>query len=129
MISKKLPAGFEDLEYLVPRWALPTETQRNRLHLSCSFEEIKEYYDALLARAEAIIAHLQELEANGRPSSIPQESKNLFYLLLSLAEVSQSVEIHGQVGVVDGFPAERWFPEHEDPDWRALETRLRPMLA
>lgn len=129
MTSKKLPAGFADLEPLVERWALPTETQRNRQHLSCSFEEVKEYYNTLLARAEAIIAHLNELEANGRPSSIPQESKNLFYLLLSLAEVSQSVEMHGQVGVVDGFPSHRWIPEHEDPDWRALESRLRPTLA
>ena len=129
MNSQKLPPGFEDLAPLVARWALPTERQRNRLHLSCSFDEVKEYYNTLLARADAIIAHLEALEANGRPSSIPQESKNLFYLLLSLAEVSQSVEIHGQVGVVDGFPSERWVPEHEDADWRALETRLRPTLA
>jgi hypothetical protein len=91
--------------------------------------EVKEYYDVLLARADDIIAHLQELEANGRPNSIPQESKNLFYLLLSLAEVSQSVEVHGQIGVVDGFPSHRWVPEHEDADWKALESRLRPTLA
>jgi hypothetical protein len=129
MISKKLPPGFQDLEPLVERWALPTERQRNVQHLSCSMGEVKEYYDALLARADDIIAHLQELEANGRPNSIPQESKNLFYLLLSLAEVSQSVEVHGQIGVVDGFPSHRWVPEHEDADWKALESRLRPTLA
>lgn len=129
MISSKLPSGFQDLEPLVEKWALPTERQRNRQHLSCSMSEVKEYYDTLLARAEAIIAHLQELEANGKPSSIPQESKNLFYLLLSLAEVSQSVEVHGQIGVVDGFPSHRWNPEHEDADWKALEARLRPTLA
>ena len=72
MISSKLPSGFQDLEPLVEKWALPTERQRNRQHLSCSMSEVKEYYDTLLARAEAIIAHLQELEANGKPSSIPQ---------------------------------------------------------
>lgn len=128
MISRKLPDGFADLEPLVARWALPTEKERNRLHLSCSMSEVKEYYDTVLARAEAMIAHLQELEANGPPASLSQESKNLFYLLMSLAEVSQSVEVHGQVGVVDGFPAHRWLPEHEDPDWLALEKRLRPTL-
>ena len=129
MISKKLPAGFSDLEHLVEQWALPTETQRNRFHLSCSMAEVKDYYDTLLPRAEAIIEHLQALEANGKPASIPQESKNLFYLLLMLAEVSQSVEVHGQIGVVDGFPSHRWHPEHEDPDWKAREQRLRPTLA
>ena len=129
MTSQKLPPGFQDLEPLVPRWALPTERQRNRVHLSCGFDDVKAYYNTVLSRADAIIAHLDVLEENGRPTSIPQESKNLFYLLLSLAEVSQSVEVHGQVGVVDGFPAERWLPEHEDPDWRALEMRLRPTPA
>ena len=68
MISKKLPAGFSDLENLVERWALPTETQRNRFHLSCSMAEVKDYYDTLLLRAEAIIEHLQALEANGKAS-------------------------------------------------------------
>ena len=129
MTSAKLPPGFQDLEPLVGPWALPTEKQRNRKHLSCSMEEVKEYYDTVLPRADAMIAHLQALEANGRPDSIPQESRNLFYLLLSLAEVSQSVEVHGQVGVVDGFPSHRWVPEHEDADWKALEARLRPRLA
>ena len=129
MISGKLPSGFQDLEPLVQKWALATERERNRQHLSSSMAEVKEYYNTLLPRAEALIAHLQELEANGKPSSIPQESKNLFYLLLSLAEVSQSVEVHGQVGVVDGFPSHRWSPEHEDADWKALESRLRPTLA
>lgn len=129
MITKKLPSGFDDLEHWVERWALPTETQRNRFHLSSSWDDVKSFYDALLPRAESIIEHLKALEAGGKPASIPKESKSLFYLLLMLAEVSQSVEVHGQVGVVDGFPSHRWHPEHEDPDWKAREQRLRPTLA
>ena len=62
MISKKLPAGFSDLENLVERWALPTETQRNRFHLSCSMAEVKDYYDTLLPRAEVIIEPCRRLK-------------------------------------------------------------------
>ena len=128
-MTSNLPAGFSDLEPWVAAWALPTETERNRKHQSTSMRDIKAFYDAILPRLDDILEHLRLLEAGGRPKSIPEESKNLFYLSLSLAEVSQSVEIHGQIGVVDGFPAARWLPEHELPDWKALEQRLRPTLA
>jgi hypothetical protein len=128
-MSYKLPAGFSELEPWVVTWSLPTEVERNRKHLSCSLREVTQFYNAILPRLEDILEHLRSLEAGGRPKSIPEESKNLFYLSLSLAEVSQSVEVHKQVGVVDGFPASRWRPEHELPEWKALEQRLRPTLA
>jgi hypothetical protein len=124
-----LPAGFEELGPWASIWSLPTETDRNRKHLSSSMREVKAFYDAVLPRLDDILEHLRLLEANGKPKSIAAESKNLFYLSLSLAEVSQSVEIHGQIGVVDGYPANRWLPEHEMADWKALEQRLRPTLA
>ncbi|MDB6083615.1 MAG: Xaa-Pro dipeptidase [Gammaproteobacteria bacterium] len=129
MTKNLLPEGFTELETWVAIWALPTETERNRKHLASSMREVKAFYDAILPRLEDILDHLRALEAGGRPKSIPEESKNLFYLSLSLAEVSLSVEVHGQIGVVDGFPASRWLPEHELADWRALEQRLRPTLA
>jgi hypothetical protein len=92
-------------------------------------QELKSFYDAMLPRAAAILDHLRALESAGRATSIPDESKNLFYLLLSLAEVSQSIEIHGQVGVVNGFSADRWIPEHEMSEWKELQQRLRPSPA
>ncbi len=129
MTTKALPAEFEDLEPLRQSWALATEVERNRRHLSCSMQELKSFYDTVLPRAEAILDHLRALESAGRAASIPEESKNLFYLLLSLAEVSQSIEIHGQVGVVNGFAADRWIPEHEMNEWKALQQRLNPTPA
>ncbi len=129
MSAQLLPPGFEELEPWVATWSLATETERNRKHLSSTMQDVRKFYDAILPRLEDILEHLRALEANGRPQSIPQESKNLYYLALSLAEVSQSVEIHGQIGVVDGFDASRWIPEHEMADWKALEQRLRPTLA
>lgn len=127
--TQLLPPDFSDLELWVATWSLATETQRNKKHLSCTMEEVKTFYDAILLRLDAILEHLRQLEAAGRPKSISEQSRNLFYLALSLAEVSQSVEIHGQIGVVNGFEASRWIPEHEMSDWKALEQRLRPTLA
>ena len=124
-----LPSGFADLEPWVGIWSLATETQRNKKHLTSTMREVKAFYDATLPRLQAILDHLRSLEASGKPKSISDQSKNLYYLALSLAEVSQSVEIHGQIGVVNGFDASRWIPEHELPDWKALEQRLRPTLA
>ena len=124
-----LPVGFSDLEPWAEIWSLRSESERNRKHQASSMREIKSFYDAILPRLDDILEYLRLLEADGRPKSISEESKNLYYLSLSLADVSQSVEVHGQVGVVDGFPAARWLPEHETADWQALEQRLRPTLA
>lgn len=130
MVSKVLPPGFEDLENLVSTWSLATERERNTKHLSCSMNELKAVYNAVLPHAPAMLEHLRSLEAGDvRRKSILAESKNLFYLLLSLAEIAQSVEIHGQTGVVNGFEAKRWVPEHETKEWKALQQRMRPTLA
>jgi hypothetical protein len=127
--TKPLPQEFSDLQDLADHWSLPTELERQRKRLSSSMSELRTFYDALVPRAEAILEHMRLLEAGGKPKSIPDESRNLIYLLFSLAEVGQAIEVHGQPEVVNGFQAERWVPEHETAVWRALEQRLRPTLA
>ena len=128
MKVKPLPPEFSDLQTLADEWSLTTELDRQRKRLASSMPELRAFYDAMLPRAEAILEHMRLLEANGRPESIPEDSKNLVYLLFSLAEVSQAIEVHGQPEVVNGFEAKRWVPEHESPAWKALEQRIRPTL-
>jgi hypothetical protein len=118
MSTKKLPAAFSTLQPFAGKWSLPTECERNRTHLSSTIQEIREFYDAMLVHADAVLARFRALDAQGQHPSLTEEDRNLFYLLLSLAEVSQSIEVHGQIGVVDGFDARRWIPEHELAEWR-----------
>jgi hypothetical protein len=127
-MAKPLPREFSDIQHLADAWSLPTEIDRHGKRLSSSMQELRAFYDALVPRAEAILEHMRLLEAGGRPKSIPQESTNLIHLLFSLAEVGLAIEVHGQPGVVNGFEAKRWVPEHETSGWKALEQRVRPAL-
>jgi hypothetical protein len=118
MSKKKLPASFSAVQGFADKWSLDTELERNRAHLGSTMREIREFYDAMLVHSEAIVAHFRAFDAQGRHPALTEEDQHLFHLLLSLAEVSQSIEVHGQIGVVDGFDSRRWIPEHELAEWR-----------
>lgn len=104
MSATALPEGFADLERFVPAWALATERERNARRLSSSIEEIRELYDAVLARFEALLAHL----ARFRLSELPPAEERLLQLALSLMEVAPAVEIYGSPDVPDAIEAGRF---------------------
>jgi hypothetical protein len=108
MAEAVLPEKFEDLEPFVA-WSLPTERERNRKRLASSMAEIQAFYDAILPRGEAIIEYLNQFALE----EMPMKEKRLFYLVLSLAEVANAVELFKQPGVIDGFDPERFLPMHE----------------
>ena len=121
MAESPLPEGFADLAPFVA-WALPTETSRSRKRLSSSIEEIRAFYDAMVARGEAALAHLRDAEAaGGAPLSAPEE--RLLHLLFALAEVAPAVEVFGQPAVIDGFEAARFVPEHDSAEWARMRER------
>jgi hypothetical protein len=126
--GKLLPQEFADLQDLAADWSLSTERERQGKRLASSMQELRSVYDRLVPRAEAILEHMRLLEAGGKPKTIPEESHNLIYLLYSLAEIGQAIEVHGQPEVVNGFEAKRWVAEHESPAWKAFEQRVRPTL-
>lgn len=105
-LEERLPAGFQDFEPFVGKWALATERERNRTRLSSSMAEIQELYDALLPRMEEIIGYLNQFPLD----NLPAAAKPLFHLSLSLAEIAPAVELFKQPEVVDGFPADRFVP-------------------
>jgi hypothetical protein len=101
-----LPDPFKDLEPFVSSWALAKEAERNRKRLSSTMEEIRAFYQALLPRMEAIIAYLNRFPLE----EMPEDARRLFYLTLSLAEISPAVELYGEPGVIDGFESARFVP-------------------
>jgi len=98
-----LPARFCDLEPWVA-WSLATEQERSRKRLASTMQDIKAFYDAMLARMEEVLPYLDQFPVE----ALPEDATRLFYLTLSLAEVAPAVEQFGQPSVVDGYDAKRF---------------------
>jgi hypothetical protein len=104
--NRILPEQFYGLERFAAVWSLQTERERNRKRLSSTMAEIQELYDALLPRMDEIMEYLNQYPLD----ALPAEAKRLFYLTLSLAEVTPAVEQYGSPAVIDGFPPDRLVP-------------------
>jgi hypothetical protein len=103
--SKPLPAAFQDLEPFLD-WALATETERMQKRMTSSMTEIRTFYDAMLARMDAIVEYLKQFPAN----DMPVETQTLFQLSLSLIEVANAVELYKQPKLPFGFDPARFVP-------------------
>ena len=53
-MKRSLPEEFEDLEALVPYWTKDTEAARNAFRVSCSIKELREFYDIVMPRLDAL---------------------------------------------------------------------------
>lgn len=89
--SVTLPAGFTDLEPLVPYWGKPTSQERWDQRSAASMEQIRDFYDRMLERSDAILAHLDPFDLD----ALPEPEARLFCLMLSLANCAMAVELHG----------------------------------
>ncbi|WP_439590078.1 hypothetical protein [Hydrogenophaga sp.] len=102
-----LPAGFEDLQPRVGDWALPTEQARYSKRLGTSMEEIRDFYDAIFPRMDAILQHLQTYPANDI-AALPPDTRRLYRLALAYFEASHPVELNWRgPDLDDAFPAQR----------------------
>lgn len=110
-MSGLLPNQFEDLEPFI-EWALPTERERNSKRVESTMPAIKAFYDAMLPRTRAIIAHLDKFPLN----EMSVRETRLMNLLLSLAEVANAVEIFRQPTVIDGYDSRRTIMVHEEDE-------------
>ena len=103
MPESSLPAAFHDLEQW-GAWSLATEPERSKKRQTSSMQEIRAFYDALLARAGEILSYVEQFPLD----KMPPDAQRLFYLTLSLAEVAPAVELFGQPSVIDGYDINRF---------------------
>jgi hypothetical protein len=87
-----LPEGFAALQPFVAYWSVPTTQQRRDRREAATMDEIRAFYEPMLAHAPAAIAHLEPLPI----ADLPPASRELMQLLLALAHVSMATELHGQ---------------------------------
>ena len=94
-MTKKLPAGFDDLARFTEKWILPTEAARHHTRLNSTFEELKDLYDTMLPRMDAVIAHLDKHKLG----DMPEAENNLMELAFSFMEVTTAVELFKRAGI------------------------------
>ena len=107
MPNALLPEQFKDLEKWID-WSLETEDERSDRRQASTMEDIKAFYDAMLARMEEVLPYLEQFSLD----ALPEDATRLFYLTLSLAEVAPAVEQFGQPSVVDGYDIKRFVASH-----------------
>jgi hypothetical protein len=92
-----LPAEFADLEPFAATWCLATEPERYGQRMASTVDEMQAFYDAMVPRAEAAMAHLEHFPFD----SLPEDGVNLLHLLYSMVQVSFPVEVWRQPRVPD----------------------------
>lgn len=96
-----LPNEFADLEPFAAHWVLRTERERYARRLSSSMEQMQAFYDAAFPRAQAAMKYLNQFALD----DLPDQARNLLYLLYSLVMVSFPVEVWSQPHVPDAGAA------------------------
>jgi hypothetical protein len=91
-----LPAEFADLEPYAA-WALPTANERYDKRLASSMDEMQAFYDATLPRLDDALTYLDGFGLG----DLPDDARNLLWLLSSLVTASFPVEVWRQARVPD----------------------------
>lgn len=103
MAEVPLPESFQALEPF-RAWALATERERRAKRLSSSMEEIQAFYDTLFPQLEAVVAYLDQFPLD----QLPEEAQPLYYLTLSLVEVTSAVELYHQPHIIEAIEPTRF---------------------
>lgn len=91
-----LPHQFAELERYL-EWALPTEPERYLKRINSSMEDLREFYEAVVLRAEEARKYLDDYEY----PDLPPEALRLLWMLFSLIAVAYAVDVFGQPRVPD----------------------------
>ncbi len=129
--KKELPHQFEFLEEYI-EWAIPDEVKRLEFREGLSFEDIQEFYNAVLPHAKSIIDYFGEIDEQGSSldSGDHLRAENLLNLMKGFSDAALSVELHKSPSVPDGLHWSVWKPEHGMADWKSKpRVRLFPKEA
>ena len=92
-----LPAEFADLERFAPVWALPDANARYEQRKASTLDELQAFYDAMVPRAAAAMAYLDQFDLY----NMPDEANNLFWMLAALSPVGFAVDAFQQPTIPD----------------------------
>ena len=109
MTNVVLPTQFDHLTRFSD-WAHDSERARNRKRLASSMEEIRQFYDAMLASVDEALEYLNGYSLD----ALPTGGRNLLPRTLLVGEVASAVELFKtQPGAIDGVEMGRFHMIHE----------------
>ena len=101
----RLPSEFAELEPFVEEWALGNERDRFVKLTATSIETLREFYDAVVPRAEEIADYLNALDLG----DLPDDAQTLFHMLITFVETAHPIDLNwATTDIEDAFPAERF---------------------
>jgi hypothetical protein len=92
-----LPADFADLEPFASRWCLATEPERWAIRHASSIEEMRDLYEAVFPRFDAIVEYCGRFPLGDQP----EDARNLLHLVFSFVMVSFPVEVWNRPRIPD----------------------------
>jgi hypothetical protein len=96
-----LPAEFADLERFAARWSLPTEGERWAERHASAIDDMREFYEAMFPRVDAALAYCDRFPLD----DLPEDARNLLYLVFSFVMVSFPVEVWNDPRIPDAGDA------------------------
>lgn len=104
MSTALLPPAFADLESLLDAWCLDNQLERQRKLHELDVATVREFYDRMLPRMDAIITHLNQYPLD----AMPEAEARLMKLALTFAETAHPVDLNWKTTRINTpFPAER----------------------
>jgi hypothetical protein len=98
MLMSKLPDEFAALEAKWGEWIIDDEAARGRLRITKSPLELAEFHQDIQPR----LAHLIETIDKHPIDALPQDIKNLWWLVSSYIGVAVALEMYGAVENIPG---------------------------
>ena len=92
-----LPEQFSELEPHVEKWDLPDYNARYAVRLASSMEELRDFYAAMLERAEDIKSYLDRKSFD----QYGEEDRRLARLMFAVSVVGPAVDIYRSSVVPD----------------------------
>ncbi|MBF6567688.1 MAG: hypothetical protein IVW54_02280 [Candidatus Binataceae bacterium] len=102
-MSAGFPEQFRDLERFAATWAIVSRHGRYQHRVRSTMDEVREFYDAITSRLEAIMKYLNRVGL----AELPASDRTLLYLMLAYMEASRAVEVIGATEVHWGFDSSR----------------------
>jgi len=97
MTTNLLPDQFADLEAFARTWVKPSANDRYQLRLDSTMEEMQAFYDAMMARGDALWAYLDQFAYD----DMPEQAINVLWLMCALSTVSFACDVFKQPEIPD----------------------------
>ncbi len=103
----ELPSEFGDLVTWGPDWSLDTEKERHFKRIYSDLATVRDFFDAVNPRMDAIIGYLNKLNTLD-PKQLAPADRNLYYLAATCIEMSHPIDMKWRgTDIDDKFPSER----------------------